>query len=211
MWVWQKAVGLLYLSATVERAAELGQFIIMTEYKLVLVGPSGVGKDALATQFVEKYFNPDIVLYYTVTETSYRKQVLIDGEMCILDIVEALNSPYGYVRDLYLKKGEGFLCVFAVDSMESFEDIHSHREDILKVKELDDVPMVLVGNKIDLPDHEVDQELALAYAKHYHMPYVETSAKNSQGVEDAFHTLVREIRKINTKAATKGSRVCEIF
>ena len=54
---------MLYLSTTVERAAELGQFIIMTEYKLILVGDGGVGKNALAMQLVENYFSPDRVLY----------------------------------------------------------------------------------------------------------------------------------------------------
>ena len=120
---------MFYLSTTVERAAELGQFINMTEYILVLVGDGGVEKNALAMQLVEYYFNPDRVLYYTATDNSYQKQVLIDGETCILDILEAMNSPFTAARDLYLK-WEGFLCVFAVDSMKSFEDIESHREDI---------------------------------------------------------------------------------
>ena len=109
----------------------------MTEYKLVLVGDGGVGKNALAMQLAEYYFSPDRVLYYTVTDNSYRKQMLIDGETCILDILEAMNSPYSYVSELcersVSEKGEGFLCVFAVDSMESFEDIESHRKDILRV------------------------------------------------------------------------------
>jgi len=52
----------------------------------------------------------------------------------------------------------------------------------------------VVGNKIDLPRREVDQKLAQAYAKNHHMPYIETSAKTRQGVDDAFYTLVREIR-----------------
>ena len=52
----------------------------------------------------------------------------------------------------------------------------------------------MVGNKIDLPRREVDQKLAKAYAKNHHMPYIETSAKTRQGVDDAFYTLVREIR-----------------
>ena len=186
----------------------------MTEYKLVLVGKGGVGKNALAMQLVEYYFSPDRVLYHRATDDSYRKQVLIDGETCILDILEAMNSQFTAAREMYLKNGEGFLCVFAVDSMKSFEDIESHREDILRVKDLDDVPMVLVGNKIDLPHHEVDQKLAQSYAKDHHMPYIETSAKTKQGVEDAFYTLVREIRcwkKINTKATTKRGKLCEIF
>ena len=190
----------------------------MTEYKLVLVGASGVGKNALAMQFVENYFSPDRVEYdTTANEDSYRKQVLIDGETCILDIQEVEpESPYSFARDLYLRNGEGFLCVFAVDSMKSFEDIELHRGDILRIKDLDDVPMVLVGNKIDLPHQEVDQKLAQAYAKDHHMPYLETSAKTKQGVEDAFYTLVREIRcwkEINAieKATTKRKKVCEIF
>ena len=52
----------------------------------------------------------------------------------------------------------------------------------------------VVGNKIDLPRREVDAKLAQGYAKNHHMPYIETSAKTRQGVDDAFYTLVREIR-----------------
>jgi GTPase KRas protein len=32
-------------------------------------------------------------------------------------------------------------------------------------------------------------------AKHYGIPFIETSAKTRMGVDDAFYTLVREIRK----------------
>ena len=73
--------------------------------------------------------------------------------------------------------------------------------------------MVLVDNKIDLPHHEVDHELAKAFAQSHNMPYVETSAKTNQGVDDAFYTLVREIRswKEANKATTKRKNVCEIF
>ena len=55
-------------------------------------------------------------------------------------------------------------------------------------------PCAVVGNKIDLPRREVDAKLAQGYAKNHHMPYIETSAKTRQGVDDAFYTLVREIR-----------------
>lgn len=52
----------------------------------------------------------------------------------------------------------------------------------------------VVGNKIDLPRREVDTKLAQGYAKNHRMPFIETSAKTRQGVDDAFYTLVREIR-----------------
>ena len=55
--------------------------------------------------------------------------------------------------------------------------------------------MVLVGNKCDLPTRNVDMGQAKEVAKNYGIPFVETSAKTRMGVDDAFYTLVREIRK----------------
>ena len=55
--------------------------------------------------------------------------------------------------------------------------------------------MVLVGNKCDLPTRNVDMAQAKEVAKNYGIPFVETSAKTRMGVDDAFYTLVREIRK----------------
>ena len=51
------------------------------------------------------------------------------------------------------------------------------------------------GSNIDLPRRDVDQKLASTYAKTHNMPYIETSAKTRQGVDDAFYSLVREIRR----------------
>ena len=58
----------------------------------------------------------------------------------------------------------------------------------------------VVGNKIDLPRRDVDQKLASTYAKTHNMPYIETSAKTRQGVDDAFYSLVREIRRWVSRA-----------
>lgn len=55
--------------------------------------------------------------------------------------------------------------------------------------------LTVVGNKIDLPRREVDQKVAQSYGKNHRMPYIETSAKTRQGVDDAFYSLVREIRR----------------
>jgi len=55
--------------------------------------------------------------------------------------------------------------------------------------------MVLVGNKCDLPTRNVDMTQAREVARNYGIPFIETSAKTRMGVDDAFYTLVREIRK----------------
>ena len=54
---------------------------------------------------------------------------------------------------------------------------------------------LVVGNKIDLPTRTIDLSQAKEFAANLSMPFVQTSAKTRQGVEEAFYTLVREIRK----------------
>ena len=53
----------------------------------------------------------------------------------------------------------------------------------------------VVGNKVDLTTRTVETKEGKALADSYGIPYIETSAKTRQGVDDAFYTLVREIRK----------------
>ncbi|XP_004695143.1 PREDICTED: GTPase HRas isoform X4 [Condylura cristata] len=151
----------------------------MTEYKLVVVGAGGVGKSALTIQLIQNHFVDE---YDPTIEDSYRKQVVIDGETCLLDILDtAGQEEYSAMRDQYMRTGEGFLCVFAINSSKSFEDIHQYREQIKRVKDADDVPMVLVGNKSDLAARTVDAPQAQELARSYGIPYVETSAKTRQG------------------------------
>ncbi|XP_006127724.1 GTPase KRas isoform X4 [Pelodiscus sinensis] len=176
----------------------------MTEYKLVVVGAGGVGKSALTIQLIQNHFVDE---YDPTIEDSYRKQVVIDGETCLLDILDtAGQEEYSAMRDQYMRTGEGFLCVFAINNTKSFEDIHHYREQIKRVKDSEDVPMVLVGNKCDLPSRTVDTKQAQDLARSYGIPFIETSAKTRQGVDDAFYTLVREIRKHKEKMSKDGKK-----
>ncbi|KAL5007349.1 hypothetical protein ScPMuIL_016155 [Solemya velum] len=172
----------------------------------------GVGKSALTIQLIQNHFVEE---YDPTIEDSYRKQVVIDGETCLLDILDtAGQEEYSAMRDQYMRTGEGFLCVFAVNNSKSFEDINQYREQIKRVKDADEVPMVLVGNKVDLQTRTVDQKQAKQIADSYGIPYVETSAKTRQGVDDAFFTLVREIRKYKErkgKDKKKRKRLCKLI
>ena len=170
------------------------------------VSAGGVGKSALTIQLIQNHFVDE---YDPTIEDSYRKQVVIDGETCLLDILDtAGQEEYSAMRDQYMRTGEGFLIVFAVNNAKSFEDITAYREQIKRVKDAEEViikvfnsfvtndnilqvPMVLVGNKCDLPTRSIDMQQARDAATHYQIPFVETSAKTRMGVDDAFYTLVR--------------------
>ena len=90
------------------------------------------------------------------------------------------------MRDLYMKNGQGFVLVYSITAQSTFNDLQDLREQILRVKDTDDVPMVLVGNKCDLEDERVvgkDQGLNLA-RQFNNCSFMETSAKAKIGVKD---------------------------
>ena len=66
--------------------------------------------------------------------------MVIDGETCLLDILDtAGQEEYSAMRDQYMRTGEGFLIVFAVNNAKSFEDITAYREQIKRVKDAEEV------------------------------------------------------------------------
>ena len=98
----------------------------------------------------------------------------------------SLQEQFTAMRDLYMKNGQGFVLVYSITAQSTFNDLQDLREQILRVKDTDDVPMVLVGNKCDLEDERVvgkDQGLNLA-RQFNNCSFMETSAKAKIGVKD---------------------------
>eukprot|EP01119_Soliformovum_irregulare_P006477 TRINITY_DN1851_c0_g1_i1.p1 TRINITY_DN1851_c0_g1~~TRINITY_DN1851_c0_g1_i1.p1 ORF type:complete len:199 (+),score=31.56 TRINITY_DN1851_c0_g1_i1:141-737(+) len=176
----------------------------MVLHKLVILGEGGVGKSALTIQFTQNHF---ITEYDPTIENSYRKQVSIDEEICMLDILDtAGQEEYSAMRDQYIRSGHGFAIVFSVTSKGTFETLHTFHDQILRVKDVDSFPMILLGNKCDLlKDREVSTAEAKEFADSINAPFLETSAKARINVEEGFYQLVREIRKyqLNSDAANE--------
>ncbi|XP_017199931.1 ras-related protein Ral-A isoform X1 [Oryctolagus cuniculus] len=151
-------------------------------HKVIMVGSGGVGKSALTLQFMYDEFVED---YEPTKADSYRKKVVLDGEEVQIDILDtAGQEDYAAIRDNYFRSGEGFLCVFSITEMESFAATADFREQILRVKEDENVPFLLVGNKSDLEDkRQVSVEEAKNRADQWNVNYVETSAKTRANVD----------------------------
>lgn len=178
------------------------------EFKVVVIGGGSVGKSSLTIRLIQDFFVND---YDPTIEDSYRKQVVIDDESCLLDILDtAGQEEYSAMRDSYMRMGEAFLCVYSITSRISFDEILSYREQILRVKDIDKFPMVIVGNKCDLEsERQISKDEGLKLANNFDCPFFETSAKNKINVEECFFQLVREIKNhkgIGTKNNKKEKK-----
>ena len=112
------------------------------------------------------------------------------------------------MRDLAIKNGQGFMLVYSITSQATFNDMSDLYEQVMRVKDEDDVPIVLVGSKCDLEDERVvgrDQGVNLAHQWRSqgscHCSFMEVSAKAHINISEAFYQLVRLIQ---AKEAKKG-------
>ncbi|CAL8086121.1 unnamed protein product [Calicophoron daubneyi] len=164
----------------------------MQEYKLVVLGSGGVGKSALTVQFVQGIF---VEKYDPTIEDSYRKQIETDGRQCMLEILDTAGTEqFTAMRDLYMKNGQGFVLCYSITSQSSFNDLEDLHNQIKRVKDAPDVPLILVGNKCDLDsEREVGREQGQNLARTWNCSFLETSAKAKINVEEIFKDLVRQI------------------
>ncbi|KNE63894.1 Ras-like protein 3 [Allomyces macrogynus ATCC 38327] len=178
----------------------------MREYKLVVLGAGGVGKSALTVQFVQSIF---VEKYDPTIEDSYRKQVEVDSQQCMLEILDTAGTEqFTAMRDLYMKNGQGFILVYSITSMATYRELEDLREQILRVKDTDKVPMVLAGNKCDLEsDRMVARDSAQQLAASWGCAFYETSARQKLNVDEVFFDLVRQINKqMPEKARETGKK-----
>lgn len=74
------------------------------------------------------------------------------------------------MREQYMRTGEGFLLVYSITSRNSFEEINTFHQQILRVKDQDSFPVVIVANKCDLEfERQVGMNGAFLYVISRHM------------------------------------------
>jgi GTPase KRas len=174
-------------------------------FNIAIVGSGCVGKSSLTIQFIHHYFQND---YDPTIEDSYRIQCVVDGQSYLLEILDtAGQDEYVALRDQYMRNGDGFLCIYAITSTSSMNELLDLIEKIYRIKDNLNVPIVIVGNKSDLAnERNVSYQEGLELAKKYNTEYIETSAKNNTNVEQAFYALIRKIRDSKNRSVRRYKR-----
>lgn len=164
----------------------------MEELRLVALGAGGVGKSATTIYFVQGLFVEE---YDPTIEDSFRQQITLDGAPIMVDILDtAGEEEYDARRDHYVRMAHGFLVIYSITSQSSFDEVQTFIEQILRAKDRDYFPMVIVGNKCDLElERQVETQAGENFARAREASFFETSAKFGINVDEAIGTLSRDI------------------
>lgn len=98
------------------------------------------------------------------------------------------------ITTAYYRGAMGIMLVYDVTNEKSFENIKNWIRNIEENASAD-VEKMLLGNKCELTEkRQVSKERGEQLAVEYGIKFMETSAKSSINVEEAFYTLARDIK-----------------
>lgn len=168
--------------------------------KVALAGDSGVGKTSLIRRFVLDEFD-DKYLHTVGTKVTKIHLTIPEGvdteiemDMMIFDMMGQKGFK-DMVKETYFDDVQGVLAVCDLTSRASLDSLEDWIATALEIA--GDVPVYVLVNKSDLADKAAFGEDALQKAtKPWEAPYIYTSAKTGQSVDDAFNALAIEIVNI---------------
>ncbi|CEP20440.1 RHB1 [Cyberlindnera jadinii] len=159
--------------------------------KISVVGARGVGKSTLVVQYVDNYF---LESYYPTIQNQFNKSISFRGQTYEVEVLDTAGQDEFTILQDSSTLVHGYILVYAVNSRSSFELLPVIRDKILESTGTDKVPMILVGNKLDL-ERKVGHEEGVKLAREFGIPYIEISAKTTseQDISRIFVGLLEQI------------------
>lgn len=168
------------------------------------MGFRSVGKSSLTIQFIEQRF---VDSYEPTIENTFTKTFKVKGQEFFLKLVDTAGQdeysifPQSHTMDIH-----GYVLVYSVTSSKSFEVIKIIYEKLLDMTGKVDVPIVLVGNKVDLHmERVISFDEGKRAADSMKAAFVEASAKQNNSVTEIFTTILQEIEKAYGNVQEKSS------
>ena len=158
--------------------------------KIAMLGDSRVGKTAICQTFMNIEFIDNHLTTIGIEKLDTQIK-LKNGENIKLILWDTAGQErFHSIALKSIRTAQGVAVVFDYSNRESFNNITKWLDEIKE--NLNNVSIVLFGNKCDLPKEEwkVTQEEAQKFAENKKLPFFNTSAKNNIGIKEGFEEVV---------------------
>ncbi len=162
-------------------------------FKILLIGNSGVGKSSLLLRFADDTFTDNFMP--TIGVDFKIRTLEVDGRTIKLQIWDTAGQErFKTITSSYYKGAHGIIVVYDITDKESFKNIDNWMTEVEKHAS-ENVSRILVGNKCDMDEsRQVPTDEGKELADQYNIRFMETSAKESSFVEEAFTLMTKEIK-----------------
>ncbi|XP_030382243.1 ras-related protein Rap-2b [Scaptodrosophila lebanonensis] len=167
-------------------------------HKIVVMGAAKVGKTSIITQFL---YNTFTTKYKRTIEEMHQGNFSIAGVSLTLDILDTAGSyEFPAMRALSISSADAFILVYDVTDAGTFEEVRAIRDQIHETKSTTAVPIVVVGNKIDLLAEDGDlREVEYATTESvvtvdWENGFVEASAAKNENITQVFKELLAQAK-----------------
>ncbi|KAG5519294.1 hypothetical protein PMAC_001919 [Pneumocystis sp. 'macacae'] len=177
-------------------------------FKLLLIGDSGVGKSCLLLRFADDTYTES---YISTIGVDFKiRTIELNGKTVKLQIWDTAGQErFRTITSSYYRGAHGIIVVYDVTDQDTFNNIKQWLQEIDRYA-CESVNKLLVGNKSDMTDKKVvDYTTAkVEYADGLGIPFLETSAKSSHNVEDAFLLMAQEIKVLFIPCSLSVTHFC---
>ncbi|MHA1972108.1 MAG: Rab family GTPase [Candidatus Hodarchaeales archaeon] len=167
--------------------------------KIVMLGEGSVGKTSLIRRFVEHTFSHEYIT--TIGSNFLLKRLQLEDDIRMTMQLWDLSGQDSFrnIRTQYYLHARGGILVFDLTRNDTMLELDKWYNDFTKKAGI--VPLMVLGNKVDLmDDRQVKTVDGKSMAERFNATYLETSALNGTGVEEAFNNLAwRIVKDINEK------------
>ncbi|XP_069843209.1 ras-related protein Rab-31-like [Dipodomys merriami] len=172
--------------------------LTIREFKVCLLGDTGVGKSSIARRFTEDNFEPNV--HPTIGASFMTKTVPYGNELHKFLIWDTAGQErFHSLAPLYYRGSSAAVLVYDITKLDSF---HTLKKWVKELKEHgpENIVMAIAGNKCDLSDiRQVPLKESEEYAESIGAIMVETSAKDAVNIKELFQGISRKIPPLNTQ------------
>ena len=165
-------------------------------FKILTLGESGVGKTSILLNYTENKF---VKSHLATIGIDYKiKSLEIDNHNIKLKIWDtAGQEKFRNLTSQYFINSNGIFIIFDLGDKMSFDKINDWMKQINYHLRSIEIPIVLLGNKCDHHNREINEKIIDDLCNFYNIKYFQTSALKNIGIEEAFNYMINEIIKKN--------------